>query len=137
MRRKLAYLLASLFIVLIAAMVCLRRPNLRLEGSEHSVLVHVETLGEYPTTIRRIQLQSVASGDVVFEVVSGTGTPQIQNFRLLAGANPVNVVDPQYGAYRVVRPTGANSFILRQGEEYRLTIWGNGWLPARVDLQIR
>jgi len=137
MKRKLAYILTFLLLVIVAGTAILGRPPLWLETSECSIVIHVETLGEYPTTVRHIQLKSVASGDVLFEVIRGSGAPQIHSFRLSIGKNQVNIADPQAGTYRVLRPAVSDSFDLRQGEKYKLTVWGNGWLPAHANLQLK
>ena len=45
-----------------------KRPPLSLERAGSSAVVHVETLADYPTTVRRIQVSEIASRKVIFEV---------------------------------------------------------------------
>ena len=137
MKRKLAYLQTFLMLEIVVGGVISGRPPLWLETSERSIVIHVETLGECPTTVRHIQLKSVASGDVLFEVIRGSGTPQIHNFRPSIGKKPVNIADQQAETYRVLRPAVSDSFDIRKGEEYNLTVWGDGWLPAHANLQLK
>jgi hypothetical protein len=122
-------------VVLVAAVGCFKRPAVKLENSGSSVIVHVETLGEYPTTVRHIRLKDATSGRVIFELLTESGTPQIYSFRLLVGENPTHVADPEHGTYRVAEPSGKNTFSLQPGVRYRLTIWGNGWSSSETDLK--
>jgi len=129
--------LLSLFAlaVLLTALGCFARPAVRLERIGSSVVVHVDTLGEYPTTVRHIRLWEASSGKVLFELLAKGGTPQIYFIRLSAGENSTQVADPEHGSYRVVEPGGRNSFSLQQGVQYRLTIWGSGLLPSESDIR--
>jgi hypothetical protein len=128
-------LLAALFLfVLVFADVLgfFRRPPLRLEQSGSSVIAHVETLGEYPTTVGRVRITEAASGKVVFEVAAskefaGKMAMQIHNFRLTAGENSTRAVEPEINPYTVVVPNGKNTFTLQPGVKYRLTLWGDSW----------
>ena len=124
-------------LLMLAALVgCFKRPAVKLEHSGLSVIVHVETLGEYPTTVRRIQIADAASGKVIFELQTENGTPQIYNFRLSAGENSTHTADPEHGSYRVVEPNGKNTFTLQPGVHYRLSIWGSGWQSSETDLKL-
>jgi hypothetical protein len=133
--KKWILILTGTLITLGAMFVLLSRPNLWLETKGTNVIVHVETLGEYPTTILHIQIKDTSSGNVIFELVNEQGTPQIHNFSLSIGDNPVSVADPQHGFYRVVVPAGGNKFVLRPGINYRILVWGDGWLPNHANLK--
>ena len=122
-------------LALVAGIVRFNRPTVRLEATGAAIVVRVETLGEYPTTIRHILLKNASSGAVVFELVTENGTPQIHNFLLSAGANSITTADPQYGSYRAITPASGESFVLRPGVDYRIEIWGTGWLPSHADLK--
>ncbi len=121
--------------VLVTGTGCTIPPAMRLERVGPAVIVHVETLGEYPTTVRHIQIRDASSAKVVFEVLAQNGTPQIYSIRLSAGENSTHVADPEQGSYRVVAPTGTNTFLLQQGVQYRLTIWGSGLLSRESDFK--
>jgi hypothetical protein len=132
---KRILILVSLLVALVAAASFFKRPPLRLERSASSVIVHVETLGEYPTTVRHVQLRDDRSGKVIFELLTESGTPQIHNFRLSIGENSARVAEPENGSYRVVEPSGKNTFSLQRGVHYRLRIWGNGSASSDTDLK--
>jgi hypothetical protein len=134
MRRIL--ILVCALVALVAAVGCFKRPAVKLEPSGSSVIVHVETLGEYPTTVRHIRLKNASSGNVIFELLTESGTPQIYSFRLSVGENSTHVADPEHGSYRVAEPSGKNTFSLQSGVRYRLTIWGNGWPSSETDLKL-
>jgi hypothetical protein len=128
-------LLAALLLFSLAfadALGFFRRPPLRLEQSGSFIIVHVETLGEYPTTVGHVQITEAALGNVVFEVVArkefaGKMETQIHNFRLTAGENSTRAVEPEINPYTVVVPSGKNTFTLQPGVKYRLTLWGDSW----------
>ncbi|HEV7218682.1 MAG: hypothetical protein ACHP8A_15260 [Terriglobales bacterium] len=128
-------ILVYALVALLAAVGCFKRPTLRLENTGSFVIVHVETLGEYPTTVRRIRVKDSSSGKVIFELLAESGTPQIYNFRLSAGENSIHVANPEHGFYRVVEPSGKNTFSLQSGVRYRLMIWGNEWSASETDLK--
>ncbi len=128
-------ILTSAMLALVAMTGCFKRPAIRLEYTGASVVVHVETLGEYPTTIRHVRIVEISSGKVVFDLLPQSGTPQIYNFKLIAGENPTRLADPEHGSYRVDEPKGKDTFLLQKGSRYRLTIWGEGWPPSKTDVQ--
>jgi len=132
--KRILILLCS-FLVLSAAVGCFKRPPVKLENSGSSVIVHVETLGEYPTTVRRVQISNATSGKVILELQAENGTPQIYNFRLSAGENSTRIADPEHGSYRVVEPSGKKTFTLEAGVRYRLSIWGNGWPSSEAEVK--
>ena len=98
-------------------------PPLRLRMSASEVVVDVQTLGEYPTTITRVCLSDLSQSRVVWEIVTKHGTPQIHEFSLKPNDNPT-MLDAQYGDYRVVVPIGAGHVALRRGVKYRIELWG-------------
>ena len=114
---------------------CSIRPAIRLERTGAVVVVHVETLGEYPTTIRGVRIEDVAARRVVLELRAESGTPQIYSFKLMAGENPTRLADPEHGEYRIEVPRGKGTFVLQKGVPYRLTIWGEGRWPAKADVE--
>ena len=115
-------------------------PPLSIEQKGSIRIVHVETLGEYPTTIRRVRIEEARTGKVVFEARirpehQGRSGEQIHNFGLQAGDNPVNAVNPDEDVYAIVEPKGRASFALSPGTEYRLRVWGFSWIPSREKLR--
>jgi hypothetical protein len=133
--KKWMLILSGSLIALGTLFVLLDRPNLWIENKGANVIAHVETLGEYPTTILHFQIKDVSSGIIVFELIKDKGTPQIHTFSLSVGENSVIFADPQYGSYRVIVPAGGNKFILSPGINYRILVWGNGWLPIHANFK--
>jgi len=97
--------------------------------------IDVSTLGEYPTSVSRIRLSERDSGKVLWELASGQRVPQIWDFTLRMGLNPVELVDAaQNHMYQVVRPKGASSFELRKHVAYRVELWNQGgwWRTSKT-----
>jgi hypothetical protein len=111
-------------------------PPLNLVQSGNSVIVHVETLGEYQTTVGHLRLKEADSGKIIYEVVAEGRAPQIFNFRLVAGDNSTKVIDPEEKSYRVVEPRGTNTFTLQSGVKYRLRIWGDSWTYREASFKL-
>lgn len=122
-------------LALVSMTGCFKRPAIRLDYTGASVVVHVETLGEYPTTIRHVMIEEISSSKAVFDLLAESGSPQIYNFKLTAGENPTRLADPEHGSFRVNEPKGKDTFLLQKGTRYRLTIWGEGWLPSKSEIQ--
>jgi hypothetical protein len=118
---------ASVFLVWIA--VRRNAPPLRLVRAANEVTVDVQTLGEYPTTINRIRLLD-ANRSVVWEVVAQNRDAQLRMLVLKSGKNP-SLVEADHGAYRVVAPTGGDSFVLSHGTKYKLELWGGSGVFSR------
>ena len=104
-------------------------PPLRITQNGPMLKVDVSTLGEYPTTVSRIRLSDARNHDVVWEI-SANGIAQMHGFKLVVGQNPVRL-DTDYGSFRVVTPSGSNSFDLKKGAEYRIDLWGGSGLLTR------
>jgi hypothetical protein len=102
-----------------------------LEKNGDSVQIDVSTLGEYPTTVRRIRILDTKSDTVVWEFSpDSTEVPQIWRFTLRAGANPCQLESTFGGRkYRVVTPSNQSQFLLRKDVVYRLEMWGESrWM---------
>ena len=112
------------------------RPPVRVEMSNSSAEVHVETLGEYPTTIVHLRLQNRQTHSVVWEIKADTGTPQIWRMGFKPGDNPVLLVSPIAGTYKVVFPIGSDHFRLEKGVDYELSLWKDSdSSPSRVQIR--
>jgi hypothetical protein len=135
MKRTIA-ILSLLLIALVVLGIDLWRPKVWIEGTQSRAVVHLETLREYPTSIGHFRIEEIPSGRIVFEGFKASGTPQLWNMQLSPGSNSIDVVDPQYGTYRLTEPKGA-SFTLHSGQRYRITVWGNAWVPSHADLELK
>ena len=108
-------------------------PSLRVEHGTDSVTVHLETLGEYPTSVGRLLLADVQSGQTIWELRRLKGTPQLWKVAFRAGENPAEPAGVTGGgSFEVVRPQGASSFDLEPGGEYRLTVWSEAGHSSRT-----
>src|SRR5208282_1588378 len=72
---SLAVVAGGVLLLGIALLTASYAPRARLEHTRDAVIVHVEFLGEYPTTVRHIRLMNPATGEVLFEVAAEKGTP--------------------------------------------------------------
>ena len=98
-------------------------PPLRMTLRNNEVAIDVQALGEYQTTINRIRVTDITSGNVMWEVAAQNGEAQIHGFSLRGGANPAGV-QADFGEYHVVGPVDGRQFQLQTGRAYRLDVWG-------------
>lgn len=100
-------------------------PDLRVERyRDGSVGIHLETLGEYPTSVDRLLLEDVRSGNTVWEVRQATGKPQLWKIDFRAGENPS--LPPGVtggGSFQVLIPESEPTYFLEPGKTYRITVW--------------
>jgi len=127
-------LLAGLLFVLALADVLgfFHDPPLRVEQSGSTLTAHVETLGEYQTTVGRVRIQESQSGKIVYESVAAQRAPQIFNFKLVGGENSTLLLGDDSDSYRVIEPHAGRTFTLQRGIRYRLTVWGDTWTFSRA-----
>lgn len=85
--------------------------------------MNVETLGEYPTSISRIQLKDLEGDVVLWEVEASGGVPQIWGVHLSHGANSAILVG-HHGHYQTLIPRGSSTFVLYKDREYQISVWG-------------
>ena len=129
-----AVLLVGLLLILAVAdaLGFFHDPPLRLEQTGSTVTAHVETLGDYQTTVGRKRIQESQSGKIVYESVVAQRAPQIFNFKLVDGENPTRLVGDDSDSYRVIEPRSGRTFTLQRGTRYRLTVWGDAWTFSRA-----
>jgi hypothetical protein len=124
------HLLSVIFLGLLACGVLAVKPPLKIRLAPHGVVVDVRTLGEKPTSVRRVRLTEVSQERVVWELEAEGRTPQIWQIPLVIGENPAEFRGAPYGTYRVVEPRSSDVFELEEGESYRIEVWGEGLRPA-------
>jgi hypothetical protein len=101
-----------------------RGPSLPLESAPGRVTVHVETLGEYPTSVDKVVIERVAANageSAPLFAAQGADGAQIRSFVIRAGANDRNLLHPSHGSYRVTVPASGDFEVLR-GATYRVTV---------------
>jgi hypothetical protein len=123
-------LLTIIFLLIAMFPGLIMRPPLWIEYQGHSAILHFETLGEYPSDVRRIVIADQRSLHPILDLEED-GTFQIRNFKVSTGANSALQVRAEHGAYRVVKPQPSDEFTLSPDVNYNITIWGKSGLPAR------
>lgn len=105
---------------------CELAPPLRISSDGAAVVIGVETLGEYPTSIKRIKISEARSPRTLLELrADGDRSPQIWNITLGLGENSISSLDlPEPELYRVVAPSTGSSFILTTETTYLVEVWG-------------
>lgn len=104
------------------------RPPLRVSEQGQTVIIDMQSLGEYPSNVARLRLVEAKRNRVVWEI-KGRGEPQLGRLRVNAGPNPVQANDVRHGIYDVVVPSGSETFTLQPGERYVVEVWGNDAKP--------
>ena len=115
--------------------MCGARPPLHVRHLGDEVVIDVQTLGEYQTTITRIRVSE--KGRAVWEVKAADRAPQIHTFGLRLGVNtPVPIScgggspsscggKEAYDGFVVVSPSPWAQFYLERGKEYEVEVWGS------------
>lgn len=123
--RIVSWVILTVFVafVVLVATVYVRGfpPTIRLETSGKDIIVHMETLADYPTHIDRIVITKGDDPDqTVLEAVSYDNA-QIHRFTIHAGTNQFGVIRPNSGTYKMLIPNG-KSFVLLSNENYRIKV---------------
>ena len=85
--------------VLICVLVLCCAPPLRVIRDGQSVIIDVQTLGEYGTSISRIRLTNATTKTVVWELASKSGEPRIWTVKVQPGSNETRV-DAEAGTFQ-------------------------------------
>jgi hypothetical protein len=109
------------------------RPPLHVRQRGNEVLVDVQTLGEYKTTVSRIRLREKSR--ILWEVTATGRAPQIHTFGLRLGTNALVPILCGGGVpssclgkdesrdFMVVLPSPGTPFSLEPGREYEIEVW--------------
>ena len=119
-------------LTLVAAVVflaCGNRPPLRVTNDSKGVKVDVQTLGEYPTTIRKIVLTDKILHRTIWELRATSPESQIADFRLVQGHNPLIPGDVTHGTFAAIVPSAGPTFQLQEGRAYEIRVWGESSQP--------
>jgi hypothetical protein len=96
--------------------------SLRIDTSKQHAVIHVETLGEYPTTVESFALKPANQPNASVFSIEGTDTFQTWNFKLNSGVNQTSSIETSHGQYRVTSPMSDKTFVLQAGTPYRATV---------------
>ena len=102
---------------------CSKKPPLVLTQKGGGLEVSVATLGEYPTSICRIDLLNRETGESVWELRAKGKVPQLWGFHLKPGLNPTEPEGILGGQYDVVVPARKEKFLLQKGSRYEISVW--------------
>lgn len=114
---------------------CKLAPSLRVDSKGSSIVVDVQSFGEYGTEIRRIRLTDRTEDRVIWEVVAQKQIhPSLHTFTLSVGANPTK---EWRDGYDLVVPRDGDSFFLEKAREYLIEVWsGEGkWTRSYESFQ--
>jgi hypothetical protein len=103
-------------------------PPFRIVPSGGGVILDVQTLGEYKTSVSRIRI-SDDRGRVIWDVRARGRAPQIFTVNLRCGSNSVFV--PEYPEYEVFVPKSP-TFALHAKATYIAEVWSpHSWSARR------
>ena len=114
---------ASMFfagVLLISCSGCNR--SLPIDTGKKQAVIHVETLGEYPTTIESFAVTPADKPTTPVFLIEGIDTFQAWNFSLNSGVNQTSSINTAHGQYRVISPSSEKTFVLQAGIPYRATV---------------
>ena len=95
--------------------------RLKIDVSKGQAVIHVETLGEYPTTIRSFQVAPANHPTAPLFSIQGLDNFQTWNFKLHSGLNQTSLMDTSHGRYKVIAPSEENEFRLSPQTNYIAT----------------
>jgi hypothetical protein len=116
--------MCSFFALAAVIIASCSRPPLMISRNEKSIVIDMQTLGEYPSNVKRIRLTDMGKNEVVWEI-NGRDDLQIGKIALLRGENSIHVKDVSHGTYDVIAPVEHDTFQLLSGMRYRIEVWGN------------
>lgn len=133
----------SLVALLLLGIVALLQPPLRILSHQGRVIIDVQTLGEYSSSLSYLELTECGSGTAIWRLQSSTSPIVLWAFPLQAGINPVfpnefyqgpiseetlarseleSVGTTKQADYRVVVPKDISTFALNRSTCYRISI---------------
>jgi hypothetical protein len=96
--------------------------TLPIDSGKNQAVIHVETLGEYPTTIESFAVTRVEQPSTAVFSIKGVDTFQTWNFKLSSGVNQTSSINTAHGEYRVTFPATEKTFVLQKGTPYKATV---------------
>jgi hypothetical protein len=104
------------------------RPPLSVSQQGQSIVIDMQSLGEYPSDVALLRIIDASQNQVVWEV-KGRDEPQVGRVVLKVGENSVQVTDVRHGAYEAIAPVGKSTFTLVPGARYLVEAWGSDANP--------
>jgi hypothetical protein len=101
-------------------------PSVFAVRSAQGVTVHCEVLGDYPSSIERIEIIEERNRRMVWRVKARGKMFQLHKFDLVPGLNAGNI-QPFWGHFQTEIPA-QGSFELKPGIKYRASVCSADWL---------
>jgi hypothetical protein len=117
MLRKLAALITT---VSLLAGCELAKVPVSVERTVSGVIIHCESLGEYPSDIGTIELRDELTQQIVWRVRPEKEMFQLHNFSLAVGPNR-SIIPVTWGGVRAVVPV-SGPFTLHRGRRYQVRV---------------
>jgi hypothetical protein len=127
-------ILRLLLVCALSLSVACLAPPLQVETSSREAILDVRSMGEYPSSVRRIQLEVGATGEVVWAVESLERPRDLWKVSLTLGTNPVMPTGMPKGAFRVLVPRDGDTFTLLPNSQYRVLVEGSSGRTAQAKL---
>lgn len=105
------------------ACACSDAPPLSVKHEGTSVIVNLQQFGEYGSPTSRARLTDQVSGDVVWEMVSRNGSPNMHTLEFKRGVNESRTRSTTSDRLDIVVPKGA-TYELIGGRPYLIEVWG-------------
>jgi hypothetical protein len=116
---------AVLTLLLVATLCYLFTPSVYAVRTARGVTVHFETLGEYPSDVRHIEVVEQRSNRVVWQATARGEMFQLHQFQLVSGLN-MGPLKPEWGSVQTDIPVHG-PFQLQRGIAYRASVCFKGW----------
>jgi len=121
----LAVLIGALAVLILILLTYFLTPSVYAVRTAQGVTVHFETLGEYDSNIRQIEIVEQKTGRTILIVTARDKMFQMGSFQLAAGLN-MSTLQPSWGKARTEIPANG-SFDLQRGMAYRAYVCFEGW----------
>jgi hypothetical protein len=120
-------LLSAVCVLLVAAIGWLLGGlPLRIVVDGLHATAHMELLGEYPNDVKLIELEQLATSQVVWRAVATREMVQLHQVLLVVGANTA-ALRTFWGRARTEIPAGSSEFMLLPDTEYRFRVCPPSW----------
>jgi hypothetical protein len=123
--KSFAIVVAVLAMLILATLAYLFTPSVNAVQTAQGVTVHFETLGEYPSNVRQIEVVEQGSGRIVWRVRAHGAMFQLHRVQLVPGFN-MGTLQPSWGSVQTEIPAHG-SFELQRGTAYRASVCFRGW----------
>jgi hypothetical protein len=111
--KSFAVVIGGLAVLILASLTYFLTPSVHAVRTAQGVTVHFETLGEYHSNVRRIEIVEQKTDRTIWLVTARDEMFQMASFQLVAGLN-MSTLQPSWGKARTEIPA-YGSFDLQRG----------------------